>query len=223
LKTLNIIFLLLFSNALFGQGFSYPRISKLQKTAQEFVPPKWKLLDSIGGDLNGDRIKDVVVILEYKDTISEQRPNGFTIVTNPRILLIFFKSKNGALELKLQHNTFLLRNNEDMGTEAFPILAIKNKVLSIHYNLFHDYPTYKFRYQNDDFYLIGATIKGIHGGNWSEDDINFSTRSFNRTSYYIENEKNKKVEHLYLKDLKPLKLIDFRMPLTYKISEDYTL
>ncbi len=212
-----------FCNVVFAQGISYPVISKSNKTVQEFVPPSWKLLDSISGNLNGDQIKDLVAVLEYKDTISESRPNGFTIVTNPRILLIFFKSNSGFLELKLQHNTFLFRNGEDMGTEAYPILSIKNKVLSIHYDLFHDYPTYKFRYQNNDFYLIGATIKGIHGGNWSEADINFSTRNFYKTSYYIDNEKNKKLEHLHLRELKPLKFLDFKMPFTYKISENYIL
>jgi hypothetical protein len=207
----------------FGQVFSYPKLNKSYKKVQEFVSPDWTLLDTISGDLNGDKIKDLVAILEYKDTISETRPNGFSIVTNPRVLLIFFKKSNGSLDLKLQHNTFLLRNGEDMRYEVYPTLSIKKGVLSIHYDLFHDYPTYKFRYQNNDFYIIGATVTGIHGGNWSEENINFDTRSFYKSSYYIDNEKNKKVKHLYLKDLQPLKLMDFKMPLTYKITEDYTL
>jgi hypothetical protein len=102
-------------------------------------------------------------------------------------------------------------------------LKIKNRVLSVHYDLFHDYPTYKFRFQKGDFYLIGANISGIHGGNYSEDDINLSTGEVHKTSYDVDDEKNVKKKIFRLKNLKPIKFAAFKMPLTYKISEDYTL
>ncbi|RYE19690.1 MAG: hypothetical protein EOP45_12240 [Sphingobacteriaceae bacterium] len=218
----NIIPFLLLCNSVFGQKFSYPTFIRSCNNIKEFVPKGWTILETTNGDLNGDRINDLVAILEYKHKISESRPNDISVVTNPRVLLIFFKNSKGNLDLKLQHNTFILRNGED-SKEVYPELAIKKGVLSVHYDLFHDYPTYKFRYQNNDFYLIGATVGGVHGGLWSEDDINFSTKDFYTTSYYVEDEQNKKVKHLHLKDLKPLKLKDFKMPLTYKISKDYTL
>jgi len=174
------------------------------------------------GDLNGDKINDLVTVLEYKDTVPEERSEGRIFVTTPRILLIFFKNIGGTLDLKLQHNTFLFRKEED-ATGANPILKIKNGVLSIHYDLFHDYPTYKFSYRNNDFYLIGANISGIHGGEWSEEKIDLSTKKFYRASYILDNEKEKKVQNLNLKNLKPLKFKEYKMPLTYQITKDYLL
>jgi hypothetical protein len=223
MKTISIIFLLVLSEVVPAQNISYPTLNKTYKTIHECIPQGWSLFDSLSGDFNGDQIKDLVGIIEYKDTISEARPNGSSIVTSPRVLLIFFKNSNGSLDLKLQHNTFLLRNGEDMRYEVFPQLIIEKGVLSIHYDLFHDYLTYKFRFQNSYFYLIGATVRGIHGGRCSEEDINFNTKKFYKTSYFIGEEKNKEIKHLYLKDLKPIRMEDFKMPLTYKLPGDYTL
>ncbi len=223
MKTISIIFLLVLSEVVPAQNIFYPTLNKTYKTIDECIPQGWSLFDSLSGDFNGDQIKDLVGIIEYKDTISEARPNGSSIVTSPRILLIFFKNRNGSLDLKLQHNTFLLRNGEDMRYEVFPQLIIKKGVLSIHYDLFHDYLTYKIRFQNSYFYLIGATVRGIHGGQCSKEDINFNTKKFYKTSYFIGEEKNKEIKHLYLKELKPIRMEDFKMPLTYKLPGDYTL
>lgn len=110
-----------------------------------------------------------------------------------------------------------------MRPEVFPELKIKNRVLSIHYNLFHDYPTYKFRFQKGDFYLIGATISGVHGGFSSYDDINLGTGKFHKSSVYIGEKDTEKDEVFYPKNLKPIKFTDFKMPLTYEISDDYKL
>jgi len=224
MKTISfILFLFLLSEAVLAQNIFYPTLNKTYKTIHECIPLGWSLFDSLSGDLNGDQIKDLVGIIEYKDTISEARPDGSSIVSSPRVLLIFFKNSNGSLDLKLQHNTFLLRNGEDMRYGVSPQLMIEKGVLSIQYYLFHDNLTYKFRFQNSYFYLIGATVRGIHGGVYSEEDINFNTKKFYKTSYFIGEEKNKKIKHLYLKDLKPIRIEDFKMPLTYKLPGDYTL
>ncbi len=223
MKTVFVAMYLLFTGTLFGQSFTYPEFRKSYKTVNEIAPTDWTLLNYTKGDLNGDKLNDLVAVLEYKKPVAENRPYYPAVETKPRILLIFFKTANGIYNLKLQHNTFLFRDNEDMRPEVFPDLKIRNGVFSLHYDLFHDYPTYKFRFQKGDFYLIGATISGIHGGNYSENDINLSTGEFHKTSYYIDDEKNVKKESFRLKNLKPIKFTEFKMPLTYKISEDYTL
>lgn len=223
MKIVFVVICLFLTEMLFGQSFTYPKFKKSYQTVNQIAPVDWTLLSQTSGNLNADRLKDLVAILEYKNTVSEKRPNGSTVETKPRILLVFFKSADGKYNLKLQHNTFLLRDNEDAQPEVSADLKIKNRVLSVHYDLFHDYPTYKFRFQKGDFYLIGANVRGIHGGNYSEDDINLSTGEFRKTSYSIEDEKNVKKEYFRLKNLKPIKFTAFKMPLTYKISEDYTL
>lgn len=223
MKIVFVVIYLVFAGVLFGQSFMYPKFEKSYQTANEIASEDWTLLNHIKGDLNGDKLNDLVAVLEYKNTVSEKRPNDSIVETKPRILLVFFKSADGRYNLKLQHNTFLLRDNEDAQPKVFADLKIKNKVLSVHYDLFHDYPTYKFRFQKGDFYLIGANISGIHGGNYSQDDINLSTGEVHKTSYDVDDEKNVKKESFRLKNLKPIKFTEFKMPLTYKISEDYTL
>ncbi len=223
MKAVFIIVYLLFAITTFGQDFTYPDFKKSYKTVAEIAPADWTVFGYKRGELNGDKLKDLVIILEYKNPVVENRHYNPSIKTKPRILLIFFKSPSGRYNLKLQHNTFLFRDNEDMRPEVFPELNIKNRVLSIHYDLFHDYPTYKFRYQKGDFYLIGANIYGFHGSQYSEDDINLSTGEFHKMSYYVGDEKNIKKESFRLKNLKPIKFTEYRMPLTYKISEDYEL
>jgi hypothetical protein len=44
-----------------------------------------------------------------------------------------------------------------MDPEAYGKVSIKNKVLDIFYSLLRGHAEYKFRYQQSDFYLIGAT------------------------------------------------------------------
>lgn len=223
MKAFLIVAYLLLTVPLFGQSFTYPQFKKQYKTINEIASDDWILLSQTSGDLNGDKLNDLAAVLEYKKPVAENRPYSPSIETKPRILLVLFKTFHGEYNLKLQHNTFLFRDNEDMQPEVLPELKIKNRVLSVHYDLFHDSPTYRFRFQEGEFYLIGATISGIHGGNYSEDDINLSTGKVRKTSYYVDDEKNVKKEFFRLKNLKPIKFTEFKMPLTYKISKDYLL
>src|SRR6476620_5190580 len=130
MKFLLAIIYLMFAVTIFGQDFRYPNFEKSYKSVSEIALNDWKLFSYKKGDLSGDKLNDLVVILEYKDEIAENRPYYPSAKTKPRILLIFFKTKSGKYKLKLQHNTFLFRDNEDMRPEVYPELKIKNRVLN---------------------------------------------------------------------------------------------
>lgn len=166
---------LLLSHVTFCQAFNYPSFNKSIKTIDDLLTSNWFLKDSAAGDLDGDNIADLVVVIEWKDTIEELRPDNTVNLGSPRILLIFFKnSKTGNFDLALQHNTFIIRYGEGgMDPEAYGKVSIKNKVLDIFYSLMHGQADYKFRYQQNDFYLIGAMNSGVGGGQINSWDINF--------------------------------------------------
>jgi len=219
--TSNLLFVtlaLLLSNVIFCQAFNYPSFNKSVKTIDDLLISNWFLKDSATGDLNGDSIADLVVVIEWKDTIEELRPDNTVNLGSPRILLIFFKnSTTGNFDLALQHNTFIIRYGEGgMSPEAYSKMSIKNKVLDIFYELLRGHAEYKFRYQESDFYLIGATTGGESGGQLDYWDINFLTKKAEHKWGDISDEKLKsKWVNVPVQKLK--KLSDLTMQFSWEV------
>jgi len=217
-NSLFVIVALLVSRVAFCQAFSYPSFNKSIKTIDNLLSSDWILKDSAAGDLNGDNLPDLVVVTQWKDTIEELRPDNTVNVGSPRILLIFFKnSKTGNFDLALQHNTFIIRYGEGgMDPEAYGKVSIKNKVLDIFYSLLRGHAEYKFRYQESDFYLIGATTGGESGGQIDYWDINFLTKKAKHEWGDISDEKLKaKWVNVPVQKLKKLK--DLPMQFSWEV------
>jgi len=217
-KLFFVVLTLLWSHAAFCQVFPYPSFNRSIKTIDELLPSNWFLKDSATGDLNGDNIPDLVAVAEWKDTIEELRPDNTVNLGSPRILLIFFRnSKTGNLDLALQHNSFIIRYGEGgMDPEAYGKLSIKNEVLDIFYSLMHGQADYKFRYQQNDFYLIGAMNSGVGGGQINSWDINFLTKKAKHEWSEITDEKMKvKWVNVPIQELKKLK--DLKMQFGWEV------
>lgn len=203
---------LLLVRTAFCQAFDYPVFNKSVKTIDELLPSNWILKDSAVGDLNGDSFPDLAAVAEWKDTVEELRPDNTVNLGSPRILLIFFKnSTTGNFDLVLQHNTFIIRYGEGgMTPEAYNKMSIKNRVLDIFYELLRGHAEYKFRYQQNDFYLIGFETGGESGGEIDYWDINFLTKKAKHEWGGISDEKMKlkwvSVPVQQLKKLKDLKM-----------------
>jgi hypothetical protein len=217
-KLLFLVLTLLLSHTAFCQAFAYPSFNQSIKTIDDLLQSKWLLKDSAAGDLNGDNIPDLVVVTQWKDTIEELRPDNTVTLGSPRILLIFFKNlKTGSFDLVLQHNTFIIRYGEGgMDPEAYGKVSIKNKVLDISYSLLRGQAEYKFRYQESDFYLIGATTGGESGGQIDSWDINFLTKRAKHEWGDISDEKLKsKWLNVPVQNLKKLK--DLTMQFAWEV------
>jgi len=209
---------MLLSHPAFCQAFAYPSFNKPVKSLDQLLPSTWFLKDSAVGDLNGDSVPDLVAIAELKDTIEELRPDNTVNMGSPRILLIFFKnSKTGNFDLALQHNTFIIRYSEGgMDPEAYGKVSINNKVITISYSLLRGHTEYKFRYQQSDFYLIGATTVGESGGQIDSWDINFLTKKALHEWGDISDEKLKsKWVNVPLQKLK--KLNEMKMQFSWEV------
>ena len=81
----------------FGQEFSYPVVNQSGKSIDDLFPTGWTILNTATGDLNRDKLSDVVMILQHKDSVSIVKPGNSedTVLTQPRILVILFKDSSG--------------------------------------------------------------------------------------------------------------------------------
>ena len=206
------------SHVLFAQAFAYPSFNKSIRSIDDLLPSNWFLKDSVTGDLNGDNIADLVAVAELKDTVEELRPDNTVNLGSPRILLIFFRnSKTGNLDLVLQHNSFIIRYGEGgMDPEAYGKVSIRNKVFEIFYSLMHGQARYKFRYQQNDFYLIGAMNSGVGANEINSWDINFLTKKAKHEWGEVTDEKMKvKWVNVPIQQLKRLK--DLKMQFAWEV------
>jgi tetratricopeptide (TPR) repeat protein len=165
------------------KGFEYPTIQHSGKTIQSFVPSGWKIKDKALGDLNGDKIADAAIVLEYNTIAEEVRADNHTIHSHPRILLVLFKNGD-HYQLALQQNTFILREHEGsaMGEDPYGELIIEKGILTISTDLLREFTNYRFRYQNNNFYLIGAGDYGRGIGTKDDWELDFVAKK--ATNYY---------------------------------------
>ena len=147
------------------------------KTLQSFVPKGWKVLDKVDGDLNKDNLADTAAVLEQD---MELKTQGYDTAPE-RILIILFKQKDGSCKLAADADKAVLRANEGgIFGDPYDSISIKNGVLSIAFyggSIDRWGYTYKFRYQNGGWYMIGATLYNcnIGSGEYTTEDFNLST------------------------------------------------
>jgi len=179
-----LTFLLLLNfGHLFGQNFTYPTIKEKGTSVSDFVPAGWTILDSALGDLNNDKLLDVVLILQHIDSvilIKTEDDFTDTVRTQPRILAVLFRNTSDNLfHLKEQSNSFILTHDDVHADDPYQSITIKKGILQIDFywypdsgNWFNSH-SYKFRYQEKSFCLIGADYE----------ESNKATHDYSKYSY----------------------------------------
>ncbi|WP_432406231.1 hypothetical protein [Wukongibacter sp. M2B1] len=152
----------------------------------EFIPDGWEILDIAEGDLNKDGINDKAFVIESSDEYRQQRN-----------LLIVFGNKDDTYTLSIRAEKAILLSNEGgpFGDPFLDILIDRGSVLikfmggsSSRWN-----QHYRFRYQDNGWYLIGFT----EGGHENIGDLRYYLQEdFNLiTGDYIGNQlENGKLE-----------------------------
>lgn len=216
----------------YGQDFFYPTVSKSGESINDFVPAGWTILDSIKGDLNKDYIDDAVIILQHEESVTLINTDGDTTLTQPRILLILIKDTvSNSFKLTDRSNSFILKHDNPAMEDPYQGLAINKGVLEITFNIFYNmgswYVTnasYKFRYQQGEFVLIGADNYSFHRATHDFEDYsyNFLTRKRILTKGNDNNGTKKSTSKtLSLSTLKTLKT--FKEPFTWEVEKDVVL
>ncbi|WP_294738532.1 hypothetical protein [uncultured Flavobacterium sp.] len=132
-----------------------------------FIPKGWKTIATVEDDLNNDALKDIVMVIE------EITPNENKLKL--RQLIILFKHKDSNLySLKARNTVFIPTvNYTDEPCLEDPFnkdkISIQNGVLSINLHYFYSCgdwsvidQTYKFRFQENNFVLIGYDAFDYH-------------------------------------------------------------
>ncbi len=180
-------------------------ISATGNSLESFVPRNWKIIGSDKGDLNEDKISDIVAVIENIINKNEKK-----------VLFVVFGNNQNSYDLSIISDAVipvLEVNNELVDTTS--LLSIDNG--SILMNLSDDGKSYikskklRFRFQNMDWYLIGATIANYNVDTFEEviEDYNLLTGKMKKT-IKIENEKsNVKMLNVGKKELVKLTEFDY--------------
>lgn len=144
------------------------------------LPKGYKLFDEIKGDLNGDGIKDHVLIVKgiLENSVIENRM-GEIVDVSRRGIMIYISEKNGFF-LAVKNLDCFSSENEDGGVYYAPelLVSVRKGKLFIKYNhgRYGNWQ-YTFRYQNSDFELIGYDNSNNYGPIINRTtSINFSTK-----------------------------------------------
>jgi hypothetical protein len=161
---------------------AYPKLPAGSSALKDFIPVGWNVLDKVSKDLNGDKIPDLSMVLQYKDTVSELMPGNGEWENTPRILVLLFKEKeNNGYRLALQNNHIIPRaGTGKQGGDPFEGLQVKNNVLTIGGDMGGEY---SFRYINGDFYLVSAWTNGTKP---TENQNSFDVSHNYDTFYYYK-------------------------------------
>ena len=191
--SLSLILFIFCSFNLFAVNFP-----KKANKIEDFIPKGWKSIVVKKGDLNKDKIDDVVLVIQKDDAKNFEKSEDNTIFNyNPMAILVLFKNKNSQYNLVAKNeNGFIVSKDkalvEELETLSSPDLDddlsksinIKNDTLRLltrsEYVKGARVTEYIFRYQNNKFELIGLEYKYWHTStDYAVDiaySINFSTK-----------------------------------------------
>lgn len=214
-----------------GQDFSYPSINSKAQKLIDFVPDGWIIIDSVNGDLNNDRLADAVLVIQHKDSVTLIKSED-TVFTQPRILLILFKNNSDKrFHLIEKSNTFILTHDNSIMDDPYQGIKIYKGVLKIDFHLFYNrggwYTTgssYKFRYNNKEFQLIGADLSTIHRGTLEYEEYSYNFLA-NKRSYTKGDEIKgiKKTTWAQIEISNPMTFQTFKEPYSWEIESDIYL
>ncbi len=137
------------------------------------IPDGWHILqraegkpEEAEGDLNNDGINDIAIVIEETNKSIEAAPK--------RALMVVFGNKDKTYTLSVIAENAILKADEG-GVFGDPLEGIsidRGSLLISFYggSNWRWYRTYRFRFQDNDWYLIGATLGSYFTGNATEEN-----------------------------------------------------
>lgn len=146
----------------------------LPAPVSQFIPKNWQVISVAQGDLNQDKAQDIALLLKPKKTD----------ISGPKLFIYFNQNSKFILKSSKQFYKWTYGNEKECIGSAFDesTLKIQRQVLNIKFN---DEPicsntyslnyTYKFKYDQNRFQLIGFdSFSGDKlSGNITEKSVNY--------------------------------------------------
>ena len=183
-----LVLLLFLSCSFFIFGETFPEKGK---TVNDFIPKGWKILRTVKGDLNNDKLEDTAIVIEKDDKKNIKKNDSLGpeyLNLNPRVLLVVFKQKDGTYVLAVKNDKGFIQSEGDEENptlmDTLDEISIKNNILKIDFNYVlsagswaASHTVYTFRFQNNRFELIGLDNNSYmrNSGEKEEFSLNFST------------------------------------------------
>lgn len=165
---------------------------KKAKDISTFVPQGWHILEKndgklakVEGDLNKDSVNDIAFVIEGNTQPEEPEPE--MVWGPPRSLLIAFGNKDNTYSLSIKSDdSIMLREQGGVFGDPFDDIVIDRGSLLLKFyggSNWRWYRNYRFRFQNEGWYLIGATFGSYYTGtttmdNADEEDYNYLTGDY---------------------------------------------
>jgi hypothetical protein len=159
------------------KNFIFPSIPQSGKSINDFIPIRWKLKDTVSGDFNLDKQKNLVMVIECKDSLSFEDTTCFSNEPfYPRMLIIVNKQKGEDYKISVvATKMFGICNWGIQGTDPYVGLSKRGNTFVVEFSdggTLRNVWTYYFMFQNGDWFLIGAselTYWTGHPGAYFED------------------------------------------------------
>ena len=158
---------------------------KAVATESDVFPANCDTMSIAWGDLNQDGLKDVVVVATPRLPENMQtRDDGYEYNFNSPVMGIYFGTKDGKLNLYKEYENTIPGNEDEFCFIELKMDISDKGVLSLNIEHFYsagstntDYNIFRYRYQDDDFYLIGADTGALsrYSGESEEVSINYLT------------------------------------------------
>ncbi|MFL6198010.1 MAG: hypothetical protein ACJ76J_02430 [Thermoanaerobaculia bacterium] len=180
----------------------FPAIPAQAQTQADLVPKGWTVEMESRGDLNGDRVPDLLLVLHMTDPSNVIKNDGFgasELDTNPRILVIAFAGKaTKKYSLALANHTLIPRHTNPSMDDPLAGAEIVKGTLQVSLGFwmsagswYESQTRFTFRYQDGCFKLIGydSTGRQRNSEETSTVSINYLTRKAKTTKGNIQNDR----------------------------------
>jgi hypothetical protein len=169
----------------------YPALAAAAPDGKGFVPHGWRLEDKESGDLDGDGIGDLALLMQMQDpaNILDNRVGmcGQTLDTNPRILAVALGMRGGGYRLVVQNHRLIPRRDNACAADVFEEGGIEIARGALHIDLSHFMSAggwsagtsrFHFRWSGNALRLIGFDYTNVqrNTGALSTLSINYLTR-----------------------------------------------
>ncbi len=178
MKNILTTLMTIYSGFCFSQinNYTFPKVISAGKNLNDFVPMGWEIRDSVFGDFDEDKLMDIAIVIQTKEAL---KLNDTTCFSDqpffPKMLIVLLRRPDKTLRLSITATKLFGNCNWGVqGQDPFEKIENRRNTLGVIFltgGTLRNYLSYYFRFQNNDWYLIGSESQQYWAGHTDEDGI----------------------------------------------------